>query len=61
MGGRLGQSPFDALSGETFEYPIALIRSAPIRGRAAPAAQTDVLQIPISTLAVAASRWPNLC
>ena len=28
MGGRLGQSPFDALSGETFEYPIALIRSA---------------------------------
>jgi hypothetical protein len=29
MGGRPGQSPFDALSRETFEYPIALIRSAP--------------------------------
>jgi len=28
MGGRLGLSPFDALSRETFEYPIGLIRSA---------------------------------
>ena len=45
MGGRLGQSPFDALSRETFEYPIALIRSAPRSKRADEASQCPLWPI----------------
>lgn len=45
MGGRLGQSPFDASSRETFEYLIALIRSAPRSTRADEASQCPLWPI----------------